>query len=84
MAKKTEPTEFSSFEAEYERLGEIVTALEEGNTSLDQMMKLYEEGTTLAAHLSQMLKGAELRVERLAKVHEELSTFEVEPFDVEG
>lgn len=84
MAKKIEQSEFSSFETEFERLGEIVSKLEEGNISLDDMMKLYEEGTKLASRLSGMLKAAELRVERLAKVHEELSTFELEPFDDEG
>lgn len=81
MAKKAEQGEFSSFESEFERLGEIVSALEEGNISLDQMMKLYEEGTKLAAGLSEMLRAAELRVERLAKVHEELATFEIEAFE---
>jgi exonuclease VII small subunit len=45
------------------------------------MLKLYEEGTLLAAKLTQLLKQAELKVQKLAKVHEELSAFETEPFE---
>jgi exodeoxyribonuclease VII small subunit len=80
MAKQTAKGEFASFETEFERLGEIVSRLESGNIPLDEMLALYEEGTTLAAKLSGMLKTAELRVEKLSKVHEELAAFETEPF----
>jgi exodeoxyribonuclease VII small subunit len=72
MANPPENREFSSFESEYTRLGEIVSRLEDGNIPLETMLALYEEGSALAAKLTTTLKTAELRVERLAKAHEEL------------
>ncbi len=80
MAKQAAKGEFASFESEFERLGEIVSRLESGNIPLDEMLGLYEEGTTLAAKLSHMLRSAEMKVEKLSKVHEELASFETEPF----
>lgn len=84
MAKKTSSEDFSGFETELQRLGSIVERLEEGNTSLDEMLKLYEEGTVLTTKLSEMLKQAELKVRTLSKVHEELATFETTPFEEEN
>lgn len=71
--------EFSGFETEYARLGEIVERLEEGNIPLGEMLALYEEGSSLAMKLTTMLKTAELRVERLARSHEELRDAVTEP-----
>lgn len=73
MEKIAAQGEFSGFEKEYARLGEIVELLEAGNIPLEQMLALYEEGSMLATKLSAMLKTAELRVERLARAHEELA-----------
>lgn len=84
MAKKTSSEDFSGFETELQRLGLIVERLEEGNASLDEMLKLYEEGTVLTTKLSEMLKQAELKVRTLSKVHEELATFETTPFEEEN
>jgi exodeoxyribonuclease VII small subunit len=81
MAK--EKPDLSSFETEFERLGIIVGRLEEGNISLEEMLKLYEEGTSLAAKLSDTLKQAELKVRTLSKAHEELVSFETSEFDEE-
>jgi len=83
MAKEKETTDFGSFESEFERLAKIVGQLEEGNVPLDRMLKLYEEGTTLAAKLSETLKQAELKVRTLSKAHEELVSFETTEFDEE-
>ena len=84
MAKKVSSEDFSGFETELQRLGLIVERLEEGNASLDEMLKLYEEGTVLTTKLSEMLKQAELKVRTLSKVHEELATFETTPFEEEN
>lgn len=73
MGKIAAEGEFSGFETEYARLGEIVSRLEDGNIPLETMLSLYEEGSALATKLTTMLKTAELRVERLAKAHEELT-----------
>jgi len=64
--------DLASFESEFERLGTIVEQLENGSTTLDEMLKLYEEGITLAGGLTTLLNEAELRVEKLSKIHEEL------------
>ena len=83
MAKEKQRGDLGSFESEFERLAKIVGRLEEGNISLDEMLKLYEEGTVLAAKLSDTLKQAELKVRTLSKVHEELVSFETSEFDEE-
>jgi exodeoxyribonuclease VII small subunit len=79
----TENAVFGSFETEFDRLGVIVGKLEDGNISLEEMLKLYEEGTVLAAKLSDTLKQAELKVRTLSKAHEELVSFETTEFDEE-
>jgi exodeoxyribonuclease VII small subunit len=83
MAKEKEKGNLGSFESEFERLTKIVGRLEEGNISLEEMLKLYEEGTVLAAKLSDTLKQAELKVRTLSKVHEELVSFETLEFNEE-
>jgi len=83
MAKEKAKDDLGSFESEFERLAKIVGKLEEGNIPLDQMLKLYEEGTMLAAKLSDTLKQAELKVRTLSKVHEELVSFETSEFNEE-
>ncbi|HYM21486.1 MAG TPA: exodeoxyribonuclease VII small subunit [Candidatus Kapabacteria bacterium] len=83
MAKTATKSEFSGFEHDFEHLGSIVERLEQGNISLEEMLKLYEEGTALAAKLVETLKTAELKVRTLSKVHEELASFETSPFEEE-
>ncbi len=60
-----------SFESEFERLATIVDKLEQGNVPLAEMLTLYEEAMALSAKLKEELTQAELRVEKLAAVHEE-------------
>ncbi len=81
MAK--EKSDLNAFESEFDRLAKIVGRLEDGNIPLEEMLKLYEEGTVLAAKLSDTLKQAELKVRTLSKVHEELVSFETSEFDQE-
>jgi len=66
-----------SFESEFERLAAIVDKLEQGNVPLAEMLTLYEEAMTLSAKLKTVLTEAELRVEKLAAVHEEMPINEV-------
>ena len=49
------------------RLEEIVTLLERGESSLDQALALFEEGTKLAAECGKKLDQAEQAVVRLSK-----------------
>ncbi|MBR1659714.1 MAG: exodeoxyribonuclease VII small subunit [Oscillospiraceae bacterium] len=75
MAKK-EP----GFEEGMKRLEEIVAALEKGDASLSDSMKLFEEGSGLIRRCGDLLDSAEQQVLRLRKgpdgAPEEL------PFDV--
>ncbi len=55
-----------NYEKAIERLEEIVDRLENGNLSLEDMMKLYEEGTLLAAKCSKSLDDAQLKITELS------------------
>ncbi|MFQ8600221.1 MAG: exodeoxyribonuclease VII small subunit [Oscillospiraceae bacterium] len=57
-AKKT-------FEECLERLGEIVAQLESGQATLGESLKLYEEGSKLAASCGDMLEKAQLKIEQI-------------------
>lgn len=56
-----------SFEELYQELTETVSRLEAGGLSLLESVETYERGLALAARCSEMLKDAELRVERVAR-----------------
>lgn len=60
MAKKTR-----SFEESLNRLEEIVEALESEESTLTEAVRLYEEGTQLAAVCREELRSAELKVTQL-------------------
>ena len=57
MAAKKKP-----FEESMARLEEIVSILERGESTLDESLALFEEGTKLSAYLSQLLDTAEQKV----------------------
>ena len=54
-----------TFEQAMERLEEIVAILESGKSSLDDSLKLFEEGTKLTAFCSESLKTAEQKIVKL-------------------
>lgn len=56
-----------SFEEKLTRLEEIVRALEQGEVSLEESLKLFQEGTKLSAECNQILEQAQLQVEKVAK-----------------
>ena len=60
-----------NYEKSVARLEEIVDKLESGNLSLEEMMKLYEEGTSLAAKCSKKLDEAQLKINELSKGEQE-------------
>ena len=60
MAKKT-------YEDSVKRLEDIVSALERGDASLDESLKLFEEGTKLVNDCGAMLDKAEQKVAKLSK-----------------
>jgi exodeoxyribonuclease VII small subunit len=70
MPKKSEQP-LATFESDFERLAALVDRLEQGNVPLQEMLTLYEEAMALSAKLKTTLDEAELRIEKLAQVHEE-------------
>lgn len=54
-----------SFEQSLARLEEIVRQLEQGECSLDESLKLFEEGAKLAGSCSDLLDHAEQKVNLL-------------------
>ena len=70
-----------SFEKSLERLDVIVRQLEKGDVPLDDLLALFEEGTSLVRSCQKMLSDAEQKVVKLRKADngepEEL------PFDAE-
>lgn len=61
MAKKENLT----FESATQRLEEIVKLLERGNSSLDESLKLYEEGVSLVRFCNESLDNAEKKIKML-------------------
>lgn len=62
MAAKKNP-----FEESMARLEEIVSILERGESTLDESLALFEEGTKLAAACSKQLDQAEQKILKLTK-----------------
>src|ERR1700674_4392813 len=66
-AKKSDPAKKPDFEFSLTRLEEIVGKLESANLSLDDAMKLFEEGVQLSRDCQKYLEQAEGKVEILLK-----------------
>ena len=62
MAAKKKP-----FEESMTRLEEIVSILERGESTLDESLALFEEGTKLAAACSKQLDQEEQKILKLTK-----------------
>ena len=54
-----------TFEEALKRLEEITKKLEMGNISLDESVKLFEEGSKLKKYCEDLLKEAQLKVEKI-------------------
>ena len=79
--KKPEPPKKPDFEKSLVRLEEVVRRLESPQLSLDDAMKLFEEGIQLSRECQKQLEEAEGRVEILLKTADGKLT--AEPFDPE-
>ena len=60
-----------NFEEAMARLSQIVEKLERGEESLENSMKLFEEGAKLSAQCYQILEKAQQKVKELTAVEEE-------------
>jgi len=82
VAKKNEPPKKADFERSLARLEEVVQRLESPQLSLDEAMKLFEEGVGLSRECQKQLEEAEGRVEILLKKADGKLT--AEAFEPEG
>jgi exodeoxyribonuclease VII small subunit len=60
-------TQKNSFEKALNRLEEIVGKLESGDLSLDESLKIFQEGIELSRYCTKKLSEAESRVKKLVK-----------------
>jgi exodeoxyribonuclease VII small subunit len=81
-AKKNESQKKPDFERSLARLEEVVRRLESPELSLDEAMKLFEEGVGLSRECQKQLEEAEGRVEILLKKAD--GKMAAEPFEAEG
>ena len=79
--KKPEPAKKPDFEKSLGRLEEVVRRLESPQLSLDDAMKLFEEGVELSRECQKQLEEAEGRVEILLKKAD--GKVAAEPFEPE-
>ncbi|MCI9145933.1 MAG: exodeoxyribonuclease VII small subunit [Eubacterium sp.] len=56
-----------TYEKAISRLEEIVSALEKNDVTLDESLKLFEEGTKLTAFCADQLKNAQQKITELTK-----------------
>ena len=68
-----------NFETDLARLEDIVHRLEEGNLSLDESLKLYEDGVAAYRRCHKTLSEAELKVRKLVETVE--GELNEEPFE---
>lgn len=70
MAKK------QTFEASMSELEALTARLETGDMTLDETMKTYEKGVTLAAQLKRQLEDSRKRIEQIDPETAEITPFE--------
>jgi exodeoxyribonuclease VII small subunit len=80
--KKPEPQKKPDFERSLARLEEVVLKLESPQLSLDEAMKLFEEGVALSRECQKQLEEAEGKVEILLKKAD--GKMVAQPFQPEG
>jgi exodeoxyribonuclease VII small subunit len=56
-----------TYETKIEQLKKIIEKIEDGNTSLDESIKLYEQGALLVKQCETLLAEAEIRITTLSR-----------------
>ena len=56
-----------NYETKIEELRKIIEKIEDGNTGLDDSMKLYEQGAVLVKQCEVLLTEAELKITTLSR-----------------
>jgi exodeoxyribonuclease VII small subunit len=73
-------SETLSFEEAYAKLDATIVALRDGQMSLEQALRYYEEGMKLAQYCNNLLQKAELRIQQLGM--DEHGDVTVRPFEL--
>jgi exodeoxyribonuclease VII small subunit len=76
VKKSEKPVEELSYEEALNELEGIVESLEDGQSQLEESMKLFERGQALVTHCGALLESAQLKVQKLAG--ESVTAFEEE------
>jgi len=82
MTAKKKKDEDISFENSLKKLEEIVEELEKGELSLDEALKLYEEGMQFSDKCLEKLNESKQKVEKLTK--ERNKKYHTEPFSMQN
>jgi len=56
-----------TYEQKIEKLKEIIGKIEDGNTSLEESMRLYEQGAVLVKQCETLLADAEVKISTLSR-----------------
>jgi exodeoxyribonuclease VII small subunit len=56
-----------TYEKKIEELKRIIEKIEDGNTSLDESMRLYEQGAALVKQCETLLTDAEMKITTLSR-----------------
>jgi exodeoxyribonuclease VII small subunit len=56
-----------TYEQSIEKLKQIIEKIEDGNTSLDESIRLYEQGAVLVRQCETMLSEAEVKITTLSQ-----------------
>ena len=82
MNDKKKKVKEISFEDSLKKIEEIVEELEKGELSLDEALKLYEEGMVFSDKCMEKLNESKQRVEKITK--EGNNKYHTEPFSVQN
>ena len=67
-----------TYEQAYSKLEEVLNKLETNNASLDESLKLYEEGIKLYAICNKLLDEAKFKISKFNEETQELENFDLE------
>ena len=70
-----------TFEQSMRRLEEIIDNLESGNVELEDAISLYIEGVKLQEHCKNKLENAKLKINKIVKDKDKISTEKVDISD---
>lgn len=68
-----------TFESAFTRLQDLVASLEEGESTLEESLKAFEEGVSLIRYCTNVLDQAQMKIDKLTQ--DEAGEFHLEPME---